>query len=470
MLGNQPKFKYYLLGLDTVLFFVSLMLAGKGEVFFPFFYIVMISLLSMLFNNLYKRNIVYTRYRQAVLILKSVAVATFVSLGFMVVLQFNFFVEQGRFFLFKFFLFSIVFLIPARVVLIRHLLRFLSDKGYFNTNVLIIGGDKAGLHVAHSLEKDAVCNFNIIGFVDDYKEIGVKINSRYQNLGKLKDLDSVVKLKKVNEILIAIDGLPYGRLIEVTEQCLNTGLVVRIYSNFLEIITQKINVEYYADLPVVMLKSQSRCACFRKIKRVVDIVASGAALICLFPFFLLVATCIKLSSKGPVIFKQTRIGQNGKPFDFYKFRSMHLHTSDTNHKDYVQDFIKGNTCSEVSEIKVFKIKDDPRIFPFGRFIRKTSIDEFPQFFNVLKGDMSLVGPRPCLPYEWECYDEWHKNRLNTLPGCTGLWQVLGRSSVTFEEMVVLDLYYINNLNSFLLLDMKILLQTIPVIFFGKGGF
>ncbi|MBU1343721.1 MAG: exopolysaccharide biosynthesis polyprenyl glycosylphosphotransferase, partial [Proteobacteria bacterium] len=317
---------------------------------------------------------------------------------------------------------------------------------------------------------DTVFNFNIVGFIDDYKEIGEKINSKYENLGKLKDLDSLVKLNNVNELLIAIDGLTYSRLIAVTDQCLKTGIVVRIYSNFLEIITKKINVEYYAGLPVVMLQNQSQNSCLWKIKRIIDAVAASVAVVLLFPFFLFVVICIKLSSKGPVIFKQTRIGKNGKPFDFYKFRSMHLNTSDTNHKEYVQDFIKGNTCSEPDGMKIFKIKDDPRIFPFGHFIRKTSIDEFPQLFNVIKGDMSLIGPRPCLPYEWECYDEWHKNRLNILPGCTGLWQVLGRSSVTFEEMVVLDLYYISNLNLLLWLDLKIVLQTIPVIFFGKGGF
>ena len=114
------------------------------------------------------------------------------------------------------------------------------------------------------------------------------------------------------------------------------------------------------------------------------------------------------------------------------------------------------------------MQDDPRIFPFGRFIRRTSLDEFPQLFNVLKGDMGLVGPRPCLPYEWDAYNEWHKGRLKVLPGCTGLWQVLGRSTVTFEDMVIMDLYYISNYSLFQ--DARILYKTIPTIFFAKGGF
>ncbi|MCK5228801.1 MAG: sugar transferase, partial [Desulfobulbaceae bacterium] len=156
------------------------------------------------------------------------------------------------------------------------------------------------------------------------------------------------------------------------------------------------------------------------------------------------------------------------PFEFYKFRSMHMAVDDSRHKEYVKDFIRnGNQCQN-KEIKIFKITSDPRIFKFGKFIRKTSLDELPQLFNVLKGDMSLVAPRPCLPYEWDCYEEWHKKRLDILPGCTGLWQALGRSSVSFEDMVILDLYYISNMT--LWFDLKIILQTFPVIFLGKGGF
>jgi lipopolysaccharide/colanic/teichoic acid biosynthesis glycosyltransferase len=146
---------------------------------------------------------------------------------------------------------------------------------------------------------------------------------------------------------------------------------------------------------------------------------------------------------------------------------MHLGKSNKKHIEFVQDFIKNNGKCDKKNIRVFKIQDDPRIFNFGRFIRKTSIDEFPQFYNVFKGDMSLVGPRPCLPYEWDCYSDWHKERLNIVPGCTGLWQAVGRSTVTFEEMVILDLYYKSNMS--LWLDIKILLLTIPVIFFAKGA-
>lgn len=477
MFGNQPRFKICLLWFDIVIIIASLILAAKGidglslwSFLFSLLYILPASLFSLLFNDLYKRNIVYTRYRQAVLVFKSIIIASIISFVVMAVLQFGLFVENGRLYLLRYFLFSVLIFIFLRALLVKKIMNFLSAKGFFNTNILIVGGDKTGVHVAETLENDKVFNFNVAGFIDDYKEIGEKINGKYENLGKFKDLDSFVKSKKINEILIAIDGLPYTRLIEIVGRCLSTGLVVRIYSDFLAVIVEKMNVEYYAGLPVVMLQQQSRDALSWKIKRMFDIIITSAALILLSPLFLLVAVCIKLSSRGPVIYKQIRIGKNGKPFEFYKFRSMHTDTSSSEHKEYVRNFIKGDSCSEKQDIKIFKIKDDPRIFPFGSFIRKTSIDEFPQLFNVIKGDMSLVGPRPCLPYEWECYDEWHKNRLNILPGCTGLWQVLGRSRVSFEEMVILDIYYVSNISMLLWLDIKIILQTFPVIFFGKGGF
>jgi len=330
-----------------------------------------------------------------------------------------------------------------------------------------VGGDQAGKKAAKELQGDAFADFEIVGFLDDYKEKGEKINDRFHNSGRLEDLDDVVNTHDPDELLIAIDHAPYERLIHIVETCLQTGRRVNVYSDLLHVIDEKMDVEHYSNLPVISLTQKPLNAPDWDEKRFLDMVLSAVALVVLAPFFLAVAAGIKLSSKGPVIFKQRRFGKNGRAFDFYKFRSMHVGNSDSLHKNYVQDFIKKNGQCQIEDIKVFKITDDPRIFKFGKFIRKTSIDEFPQFFNVLKGDMSLVGPRPCLDYEWECYEEWHKNRLNILPGCTGLWQALGRSSVTFEEMVILDLYYISNMT--LWLDLKIVLQTFPVIFLGKGA-
>jgi undecaprenyl-phosphate galactose phosphotransferase len=353
----------------------------------------------------------------------------------------------------------------------KGLFRFLRQKNLYPQRVLIVGADEPGQHVARKLSTDRYSNFYIAGFLDDYKKVGQLVMPGYENLGQLMDLDKLVKDLNIDEIIIAIHNAPYVRLIKVVETCLETGRVTRIYSDILEIVVNKINVESYAGIPLVMLAQGTGKTASYHFKRTLDILVSLAATIILLPVFVLVAIGIKLSSPGPVFFKQTRIGMSGRPFDFYKFRSMHVGNADGRHQEFVQKFIKQG-CAEQKpakdDIKVFKITDDPRIFPFGKFIRKTSLDEFPQFFNVLKGDMSLVGPRPCLPYEWEVYEPWHKSRLNCMPGCTGMWQALGRSTVSFKEMVLLDLYYVSNMSIFL--DLRIVLNTFPVIFLGKGAF
>ena len=204
------------------------------------------------------------------------------------------------------------------------------------------------------------------------------------------------------------------------------------------------------------------------LKRAFDVAGASAGGLVLLPVFLLVAVVIKLTSPGPVLFRQKRIGRDGKEFTFYKFRSM-VGGDDSRHREYFEAFVKNGTEAAVDDRgrKVYKITDDPRVTPFGRFLRRTSLDEFPQLINVLKGDMSLVGPRPCLPYEWDLYEDWQKARLSATPGLTGLWQVAGRSNVTFHDMVILDLYYRYNWS--FLWDLKLILQTIPVIIFGKGG-
>ena len=210
----------------------------------------------------------------------------------------------------------------------------------------------------------------------------------------------------------------------------------------------------------------------RAIKRSMDIVGSTMALILLSPVFILISAAIKLTSKGPILFKQKRVGQYGRRFTFLKFRSMYLGSDSKIHENYVKDFIAGNAGPpepEKSLSVLYKMKDDPRVTRLGGFLRKTSLDELPQFINVLKGDMSLVGPRPPVAYEFEAYDRWHTSRLlEAKPGITGLWQVHGRSRTTFDDMVRLDLQYARTCS--LWLDLKILLKTPRAVFSGQGAF
>jgi exopolysaccharide biosynthesis polyprenyl glycosylphosphotransferase len=207
------------------------------------------------------------------------------------------------------------------------------------------------------------------------------------------------------------------------------------------------------------------------VKRGIDIAGSACALLVLSPLMLVIAAAIKLTSKGPILFRQQRVGRYGVRFTFLKFRSMYFKSDAKIHQDFVRQLIAAKADGKQAEGSdgVYKIKNDPRVTPIGRFLRKTSLDELPQFLNVLVGEMSLVGPRPPIPYEVEAYDIWHRRRfLETTPGITGLWQVEGRSRTKFDEMVRLDLKYAKTWSPWL--DIKILLRTPGAIFKGDGAY
>jgi lipopolysaccharide/colanic/teichoic acid biosynthesis glycosyltransferase len=203
-------------------------------------------------------------------------------------------------------------------------------------------------------------------------------------------------------------------------------------------------------------------------KRLLDILGSTAFLIAFSPVFLLASALVKLTSSGPVFYRQQRVGEAGRPFQMLKFRTMHVNADPKIHQQYVENYIQSSGASDARKNVVFKIVDDPRITPVGHFLRRSSVDEFPQFWNVLTGDMSLVGPRPPLPYEVARYKGWHRRRvLEAKPGITGVWQVTGRSRTTFDEMVRMDLRYARNPS--VLTDLKILLATPRAVISGKGA-
>ncbi len=486
MIGNQPKFKYVYLGADFIILSLSFILSVTITVpnfwfvsrnifhfYFSYFslYVLLmgIYIFTFLYNDLYKRNIVLSRRKHMFLIIKSLASAVVICIIVMLFFNVEYLALHGKKLFINFSLYNLGLLIFSRIIIGKVIFIWISKKNIYKRRVLIVGGDQAGKHIAKTLRHDRVMDLHIVGFIDDYKEVGAKIYRDFNNLGKLNDIERVIRDSDVEEILIAIDNTPYDRMIHIVEKCLQTELIVRVYSNFLEVIGKKMKVEFYSNIPVIMLSQYSLNDYYWTIKRILDTVIASVSLIMLSPLFFLISGGIKLSSKGPVFYKQVRIGKDGRPFNFYKFRSMHVNDDDTEHEKFVKDvwFQKGDQKKE-KEIKIYKITKDLRVFPFGNFIRKMSLDEFPQLVNVIKGDMNLVGPRPCMPFEWDMYEEWHRNRMNILPGCTGLWQALGRATVSFEEMVILDIYYISNMT--LWLDLKIVLKTIPVILFGKGAY
>ena len=235
------------------------------------------------------------------------------------------------------------------------------------------------------------------------------------------------------------------------------------------------NLNLYSDLtrknPSSIKQNLSKISLF--LKRAIDIVGSIFGIILFSPIFILVSVLIKLTSPGPVLFRQVRMGRCGAKFSFLKFRTMYINSADASHQKYIEEFILNQkSCSRDKSNggneTVYKMSNDNRITALGKFLRKTSMDELPQFFNVLRGEMSLVGPRPPIPYELEHYDIWHRRRvLEVQPGITGFWQTHGRSSTTFDEMVRMDIKYIKEWS--LLLDIKLLLLTPWVVVTGKGA-
>jgi lipopolysaccharide/colanic/teichoic acid biosynthesis glycosyltransferase len=226
--------------------------------------------------------------------------------------------------------------------------------------------------------------------------------------------------------------------------------------------------ELYPDL----VQHQDARQIARAVKRTLDVIGSALALIVLSPLLAAIVVAVKLSSPGPVLFRQTRIGQYGIPFTFLKFRSMHAVNDAGIHRDYVTRFINGRADARLSDTNgraTYKLTHDPRVTRLGAFLRRTSLDELPQLFNVFRGEMSLVGPRPPIPYEVEVYDLWHRRRLlEVKPGITGLWQVSGRSSRCFDDMVRLDLRYAKGWSAWL--DVKILLRTPRAVISGQGAY
>jgi exopolysaccharide biosynthesis polyprenyl glycosylphosphotransferase len=221
----------------------------------------------------------------------------------------------------------------------------------------------------------------------------------------------------------------------------------------------RVDIEDLGGIPIIGVKEVSITGWNLAFKRASDIVVSLAVLILLSPLLLLISVAIKLDSPGPILFKQVRVGKGGRKFVCYKFRSMRQGAEKERPQLADRDEVAGPT---------FKIRHDPRCTRVGRFLRRTSMDEFAQLYNVLRGEMSLVGPRPAIPFELEQYQEWHRKRLEVSPGITGLWQVSGRSQLTFDEMCLLDIYYLENWSP--LLDLKIAIKTIPTVVGGRGAY
>jgi undecaprenyl-phosphate galactose phosphotransferase len=370
-------------------------------------------------------------------------------------------VLDSRLIIFMFVLISIPIIYVLRVEVGRRIL--LQYKQQFNSNVVIVGDGTTGKLLATKLLFENPEGINILGFVVNHDIQEEKLNG-IEVLGNIDNIKEINDQFHIDEIIIAIDDINYERLLEILDMCNSLKVTVKLTSELFDIVTKKVSTEKYAGIPVLGVSPHYSNNLTLKMKRFADVALSVFGLIILSPLFILIALFIKISSKGPIFFKQTRIGKDGQAFQFYKFRSMTVDESgEEERKKQMIEFIKNDTYNPDDA----KIINTSRVTWIGKIIRKLSLDELPQLINVIAGDMSLVGPRPSLPYEFDNYDTWQKRRVNVLPGCTGVWQVWGRSSVSFKDSVVLDLYYVNNMSPWL--DIQLILKTIPVMLFSRGG-
>lgn len=332
--------------------------------------------------------------------------------------------------------------------------------------VLLVGLSPVAEHLAKtSREPDSP--IQVVGVLDNDATIGTELVPGIEVLGRTDALDEIAKRDGAEGIMITSSKLDEAAQLELLDACLASKLEWQVVPNVYELMLDRVSFDVVAGVPVLGLRRSNIRGLNRVLKRAFDLWVSSFLVICVSPLLLAVAALIKLTSRGPILYKQERVGQNGELFEFLKFRSMHVNNDDSIHREYAKKWIEeGEAASENKGGAVFKIEKDPRLIPIGAFIRKFSIDELPQLINVVKGDMSLIGPRPAIAYEVEVYREWHRRRLEGPQGITGLWQVSGRNRLSFDEMVKLDIEYIENWSFGL--DMRILWRTVGVVLFGRA--
>lgn len=330
-------------------------------------------------------------------------------------------------------------------------LLLLKRTSHYDKNVLIIGAGRVGEQIRDNLNANKSSRSRFIGFLDDYKK-------GHQILGSIPNIEELVQKHKIHEIYITIPS-ERGVINQLIASVRKYDVQIKIIPELFELVTSSVSFDHAFDYPCIEIVRTPLRGLNWFMKRSADFIVSAIGILMISPILLIIAAAIKLDSKGPLLIKQKRIGKNGAPFHMLKFRSMVANA----------EALKASLADQnEADGPVFKIKNDPRITRVGRFIRKYSLDELPQLFNVLAGQMSLVGPRPPLPNEVEQYSDYQWRRFDVRPGITGLWQVSGRSDLPFEEWVKLDIYYIERWS--LSLEFKILLKTIPVVLKGEGAY
>ena len=335
----------------------------------------------------------------------------------------------------------------------------LRQRGVGVDRVVIVGAGEVGRTVIANLVAQPRLGYRVVGYVDDNPDKGNVDMGPIKGLGSIDRLPALISELDVDEVIITLPWMSHRKISSILAQCEREDVRARIVPDLFQMRLSRVDIEDLNGIPLLGMRDQTISGWNLVVKRSIDLVASLLGLVVLAPVLLVMAIAIMLDSPGPVLFRQARIGKNGREFSIYKFRSME--------KDAEERLPELQNLNE-AEGPLFKIREDPRRTRVGRWLRKTSLDELPQLYNVLSGEMSLVGPRPHLPEEILRYQPWHRKRLEVVPGLTGLPQVSGRSNLSFDETAFLDLYYIQNWS--LSLDIMILLRTVPHVLFGDGAF
>jgi exopolysaccharide biosynthesis polyprenyl glycosylphosphotransferase len=388
-------------------------------------------------------------------VVKSAAV-TFLLLGTFIFLFKLTFMSRLFFLLFMGFSFLLVALEKTVIFMSSHYVR---RQGLNTRRLLVVGTGKRAVEFIKKADRHPEWGFEILGAIDDEPGRGVRQVGRLEVVGTLSDIPKIFHRDAVDEVVFVVPRSRLNALQGAIDDCETEGVVVTVAVDLFDTKLARASVAELDGLPLLHFRTTHAKEWELLVKRLFDFVASGLGILVLSPLFLGMAVLIKVTSKGPVFFKQNRLGLAGRTFALYKFRTMRLGAHDV--LSDVSD-LQSMTTSEFKEKKI------QWITPIGRFMRKFSIDELPQLFNVFVGHMSIVGPRPTVPDEVEKYKDWQRRRFSMKPGITCLWQVNGRNNIAFEDWMKLDLEYLDNWS--LWLDAKILLKTVPVVMFGIGAY
>ncbi len=397
-----------------------------------------------------------TKSHEILDIFKLSATATFVLLLFSNLFTIT---TANKLFIVIFWVLSFTLLLSTRSF-IRIYLKRSNVKGIHTTQILIIGTGKIAIELAEKLYNNPALGFRLVGFVDDHWDGLNKLDKKkYDLLGNIDNLHDILRNEIIDEAIISLPVKSYyDKISSIINLCEEQGIVVRLTADFFDLKIARSFIDNFNKIPILTLHSTPIDQIPLLTKRLIDIIFSASILILISPLLLIISLLIKLDSKGPIIFTQERVGLNKRRFKLLKFRTMVV-----NAEELKSTIEKNNEATG----PVFKIKNDPRLTGLGKWLRKASIDELPQLFNVLRGEMSLVGPRPPIMSEVNQYEWKNRRRLSMKPGITCLWQVSGRSDIPFERWMELDMEYIDNWS--LMLDFKLMIKTIPAVLKGTGA-